>query len=116
MSEDYHSAWVNTKALELAGITGATPDPQNGVIERIPGTEATDPPYGTPSGTLRETAARPGHRPAPGLHRPAVQGRHAYYQQEVAAPLGITTVFDPLHVRSAATACRRSTRWPPPTS
>ena len=57
MSEDGHSYWVNSKALQLAGITGKTPDPVNGVIERIAGTEATDPPYGTPAGTSREPAS-----------------------------------------------------------
>ena len=46
---DGHSAWVNTRALELAGITGATTDPVGGRIERTPRT-------GEPSGTLREDA------------------------------------------------------------
>ncbi len=45
---DGHSAWVNSKALELAGVTAATNDPFNGRIER----DAT----GAPSGTLRENA------------------------------------------------------------
>ncbi|MFN8652214.1 MAG: amidohydrolase [Gemmatimonadales bacterium] len=45
---DGHSAWVNSKALELAGITKDTKDPPNGRIER----DAT----GAPSGTLREAA------------------------------------------------------------
>lgn len=45
---DGHSAWVNSKALELAGITRKTPDPENGRIERDPA--------GNPSGTLRESA------------------------------------------------------------
>ena len=48
-SEDYHSVWVNTKTLELAGITADTPDPAGGVIER----DAD----GNPSGTLREDSA-----------------------------------------------------------
>ncbi len=47
---DGHSSWVNSKALELAGVTAATPDPVNGRIER----DAT----GAPSGTLREAAQR----------------------------------------------------------
>jgi predicted amidohydrolase YtcJ len=57
--EDGHSVWVNSVALELAGITTGTPDPPLGVIER----DAD----GSPSGTLRETAqeivraARPAH-------------------------------------------------------
>lgn len=46
---DGHNAWVNSKALELAGITKATPDPVNGRIER-------DAESGEPSGTLRESA------------------------------------------------------------
>jgi predicted amidohydrolase YtcJ len=46
---DGHSAWVNSKALALAGITRATRDPRNGRIERDPAT-------GQPTGTLREAA------------------------------------------------------------
>ncbi|MCC7132191.1 MAG: amidohydrolase [Gemmatimonadales bacterium] len=45
---DGHSAWVNSKALALAGVTAATKDPVNGRIER----DAA----GAPSGTLRENA------------------------------------------------------------
>ncbi|WP_423747780.1 amidohydrolase [Bacillus cereus] len=47
-SEDFHSLWVNSKALEIAGITKDTPNPEGGVIERNQD--------GEPSGTLRETA------------------------------------------------------------
>jgi predicted amidohydrolase YtcJ len=46
---DGHSTWVNTKALEMAGITNETPDPTGGVIERDSN--------GDPSGTLREQSA-----------------------------------------------------------
>ena len=46
---DGHSAWVNSRALALAGITRDTPDPPDGRIER-------DPRTGQPSGTLRESA------------------------------------------------------------
>ncbi len=46
---DGHSAWVNSRALALAGVTRDTPDPPNGRIER-------DPRTGEPSGTLRESA------------------------------------------------------------
>ena len=46
---DGHSGWVNSKAIELAGITKDTPDPENGRIERDPAT-------GEPTGTLREAA------------------------------------------------------------
>jgi len=38
---DGHAAWVNSKALELAGITKETPDPQGGSILRDENGEAT---------------------------------------------------------------------------
>ena len=44
-----HSAWANSKALELAGITADTPDPDGGIIMR-------DAVSGEPSGTLRDGA------------------------------------------------------------
>jgi predicted amidohydrolase YtcJ len=47
-NRDAHSAWVNSRALELAGIDRDTPDPPGGRIEREPD--------GTPSGTLHERA------------------------------------------------------------
>jgi predicted amidohydrolase YtcJ len=49
LAADGHSAWVNSRALELAGITRQTPDPPAGRIER-------DRVTGEPSGTLREGA------------------------------------------------------------
>jgi predicted amidohydrolase YtcJ len=47
-SRDGHSAWVNSRALELAGVTAATDDPPGGLIVR----DAD----GSPAGTLREGA------------------------------------------------------------
>lgn len=47
-SSEGHGAWVNSKALELAGISADTPDPAHGRIER----DAD----GTPNGTLQESA------------------------------------------------------------
>ena len=47
-SRDGHSAWVNTKALEIAGITKATPDPADGRFDREPD--------GTPGGGVQEGA------------------------------------------------------------
>ncbi|WP_438489407.1 amidohydrolase [Streptomyces sp. S186] len=47
-NRDHHGAWVNTRALELAGLTRDTPDPSDGRIER-----ESD---GTPSGVLQEGA------------------------------------------------------------
>ena len=47
-SRDGHSAWVNSKALEMAGVTADTLDPSDGRIERDA--------QGAPSGTLHEGA------------------------------------------------------------
>ncbi len=49
-SHDLHSLWVNSKTLELAGITRNTPDPVDGVIMR----DAN----GEPSGMLLEGAMK----------------------------------------------------------
>jgi predicted amidohydrolase YtcJ len=48
-NRDVHGAWVNSKALEIAGITKDTPDPWDGRIERNDA--------GDPSGMLHEGAA-----------------------------------------------------------
>lgn len=45
-----HASFVNAKAMELAGITADTPDPEGGEIVRDP--------TGEPTGVLRETAQR----------------------------------------------------------
>ena len=47
-NRDHHGMWVNTRALEAAGITAATPDPPDGHVER----DAD----GTPTGVLHEGA------------------------------------------------------------
>jgi predicted amidohydrolase YtcJ len=47
-NRDHHGAWVNSRALEVAGIDAHTPDPPDGRIER----DAT----GRPTGTLHEGA------------------------------------------------------------
>ncbi|MHB1328019.1 MAG: amidohydrolase [Gemmatimonadales bacterium] len=49
VAADGHSAWVNSRALAVAGIDRHTADPAGGRIERGPS--------GDPSGTLRESAA-----------------------------------------------------------
>ena len=46
---DHHTIWVNSKALEIAGITSTTADPDGGTIARRED--------GSPKGTLREPAA-----------------------------------------------------------
>jgi len=49
-NRDGHSAWVNSKALELAGVTAETLDPADGRIERTGD--------GEPFGTMHEGAQR----------------------------------------------------------
>jgi predicted amidohydrolase YtcJ len=49
VSYDGHTAWVNTRALRLAGITKRTPDPKNGTIVK-------DQRTGEPTGVLKEAA------------------------------------------------------------
>jgi len=47
-NRDHHGAWVNTRALELAGIDAGSPDPPHGRFERDA--------HGRPTGTLHEAA------------------------------------------------------------
>ena len=48
INRDHHGAWVNSRALALAGIDAGTPDPADGRIDREPD--------GGPSGGLQEGA------------------------------------------------------------
>lgn len=48
-SSDGHSAWVNSRALQIAGITKDTPNPSDGIIDR-------DSASGEPIGSLQEGA------------------------------------------------------------
>jgi len=57
-NRDHHGAWVNTRALELAGVGATTPDPPDGRIEREPD--------GTPGGALQEGAMGLVQRAVPG--------------------------------------------------
>lgn len=86
-SIDGHNAWVNTKALELAGICRDTPNPPGGIIER-------DAESGEPTGILREWTAMElveSRLPAPSL-RDRVMGGWAFLQQ--AAGMGIVSVHE----------------------
>jgi predicted amidohydrolase YtcJ len=49
-SQDGHTTWANSKALEIAGITNETPDPPDGRIDR-------DPKTGAAVGSLQEGAS-----------------------------------------------------------
>ena len=86
-SEDYHNAWANSKALEMAGITAQTPDPADGIIERDTA--------GNPSGTLRETAVDLAKKAIPAYTVAQIQEGLTYFQNKAHA-LGITTAYNPL--------------------
>jgi predicted amidohydrolase YtcJ len=83
---DGHSAWVNSRALALAGITRETPDPPNGRIERDPVTRE-------PSGTLRESATALVERLLP-PYSPAERREGLKRAVALANSLGITTLHD----------------------
>ncbi|MCX7683229.1 MAG: amidohydrolase [Anaerolineae bacterium] len=85
-SEDYHSVWVNSKALALAGITAETPDPAGGIIERDEN--------GNPRGTLRETAMDLVAEVIPPYTTDQYLEGLAYFQG-FAHSLGLTTVYIP---------------------
>jgi predicted amidohydrolase YtcJ len=84
-SRDGHSVWVNSKALEVAGVDASTEDPPDGRIER----DAT----GAPSGTLHEGACdlvqRLGPEPTPEEEREGLRVSQRYLHS-----LGITAWQD----------------------
>ncbi|MER6102662.1 amidohydrolase [Streptomyces sp. NPDC001832] len=86
-NRDHHGAWANTRALELAGITAATPDPADGRIEREPD--------GTPSGMLQEGATALVSRLVP-AGTPADRLAGLLRAQELLHSLGITGWQDAL--------------------
>jgi predicted amidohydrolase YtcJ len=59
--DSVHNRWVNSRALELAGIDANTPDPNNGIIVR-------DPASGVPVGLLFEAASHRVERVARAAH------------------------------------------------
>jgi len=85
-SKDGHVLWVNSQALQRAGITAETPNPTNGAIVRDG--------EGEPTGILEEQEAtelvyRVIDRRDPGLTRVLVQRALAELQRS-----GITTIHD----------------------
>jgi predicted amidohydrolase YtcJ len=86
--KSHHATWVNSRAMELAGITSASQDPPGGEIVRDEG--------GQPTGILLETAAQLVHRVIPDADvdtmvkalRKGISEAHR---------LGLTGVHDPGH-------------------
>ena len=98
-NRDGHSTWVNSRALELAGIDRDTPDPADGRIERDPD--------GTPTGSLHEGAARAVERlmPRPTDDRLAAGLRRA---QAYLHSLGITAWQDAIVTERDQSIYRRA--------
>ncbi|MCU0694026.1 MAG: amidohydrolase family protein [Polyangiaceae bacterium] len=84
-----HIAWVNSKALELLGITKDTPDPPNGTIVK-------DPVTGEPWGLLYEAASLPAYELIPPYSISEMEAALTHYQENIALPFGITTVNEAL--------------------
>lgn len=85
VSSEGHAAWVNTLAMEMAGIDSSTTDPSDGRIER----DAD----GSPNGTLQEGAAHlVGSIVPPTKHADNMAGILA--AQEMMFAMGITTWND----------------------
>jgi predicted amidohydrolase YtcJ len=81
-SYDGHSAWANSRALQMAGITRETRDPDHGVIVRDE--------KGEPTGALKESASRLVGRLVP---PPSEEDRHAALKRrlEEAVSYGLTS-------------------------
>ena len=96
-NRDGHGAWVNSKALELAGISRETGDPRDGRIER----DET----GEPSGTLQEGAMGLVERLVPDTSpeewHQAIKLAQAYLHT-----LGITAIQDAMVVPETLDAYR----------
>jgi len=87
-SNDGHSIWVNSKALDMAGITKDTPVPSGGMIE-------IDLATGQPSGTIRETACDLIQNVLPPYTVEQLKRGIRDFMIE-AARVGVTSVHDPL--------------------
>lgn len=83
---DGHSYWVNSKALELAGITKDTEDPANGIIVK-------DKETGEPTGYLKESAMNLVEDIKPEYtveqYKEAIAWLQEYFNS-----LGVTTIYD----------------------
>jgi predicted amidohydrolase YtcJ len=86
--KSHHATWVNSRALEVAGISASTPDPSGGQIVRDA--------QGRPTGMLLETAADLVFRAIP---EPDVELAQAAIRPGIAHAqrLGLTGVHDPGH-------------------
>ena len=82
-AEDGHNGVANSKALEIAGISKETPNPENGIIEK-------DPLTGEPSGTLREPSAMNMVKAIMPKDSAGLYDKGLYFAQDLAHSFGIT--------------------------
>ena len=82
-AEDGHNGVANSKALEIAGISKETPNPENGIIEK-------DPLTGEPSGTLREPSAMNMVKSIMPKDSDGLYDKGLYFAQDLAHSFGIT--------------------------
>lgn len=87
-SHDKHSVWVNSKAMELAGITKDTQVPAGNIIEKEED--------GTPKGTLREFAAIDLIEPLRPVFTKENFKEAVTWVQKHLAQYGITSLQDPV--------------------
>ncbi len=85
-SSDGHSAWVNSKALQIAGLTKDTPNPPGGRIDR-------DPTSGEPVGSLQDSAMNLVNRKAP-PYTPAERQEGLRRALKILNGFGITSFQD----------------------
>ena len=83
---DGHATWVNSKAMELAGVTAQTRDPEGGRIERLPGSRA-------PSGVFVDGASPLIYNVVP-EPRPRERDIALLKAQEKLLSMGITAAAD----------------------
>ena len=86
LSADGHSAWVNSKALALAGVDRYTKNPKNGRIER-------NPMNGEPSGILREDAMNLVEAFIPPYTKEQID-KGLFLSVKEASKVGITAILD----------------------
>ena len=94
-----HHMWLNSKALEMAGISKSTPTPRDGIIYRDK--------EGNPTGILSEFSAMDivkGNIAGYDYTVEEYKQILTLYQEKYAGPYGITLIFDALSSRNAKLA------------
>lgn len=92
ITHGHHEVWANTRAMQNAGITAATPNPPGGFIDRDS--------EGKPTGILREFGAQNlviSALPQPDFTVEEYKNALLSFQQDLAPQRGITSVLVPIH-------------------